>query len=191
MNARLIAHNKRVLVLFVLEKIVDAVLFHEARDKIEIRLAVLHAVFALLKTALQGIAEIAEAAILEDFGDDVRDGHILKNAAIGSSGEKPKPGNDFRVVVSEALVHSSLREAADVAVEITLAAIGESQGDANLLANNFGEINRGIFGKELGGDAEKPGDAFLRGKTMEQEHVLPQRGINSNDSFVLRVGHFR
>src|ERR1700676_4036806 len=190
-DARLIAHDEGVLVLFVLEEIVDAVLFHEARDKIEVRLAVLHAIFALLKVTLQRIAEIPEAAILEDLGDDVRDGHILKDAAISSSGEKPEPRNNFGVVVSETLVHSGLREAADVAVQIAFAAIGESKRDANLLANNFGEINGGVFGKELGGDAEKPGDAFLRGKTMEQEHVLPQRGVDSNDSFVLRVSHFR
>jgi hypothetical protein len=93
--------------------------------------------------------------------------------------------------VRESFVHSSLCEAADVAVEIAFAAIGESKGDANLLANNFSEINGSVFGEELGGDSEKPGDAFLRGKTMEQERILPQGGINSNDSFVLRVGHFR
>src|SRR5580704_11280587 len=190
-DAGLIAHDQSVLVLFVLEEIVDAVLFHEARDEIEVRLAVLHAIFALLKAALQRIAEITEPAILEDLGDDVRDGHVLKDAAIGSPGKKPEPGNNLAVIMSEALIHSGLREAADVAVKKPFAAIGEGKRNAHLLADDFREINGSVFGKQLSRNAEKPGDAFLSRETVEEKDIFPERGVDSNDSFVLRVWHFR
>ena len=50
-----IGQDQGVLVLFVLEEIENALLLHQPRDKIEIRLAILHAVFARLKTPLEPI----------------------------------------------------------------------------------------------------------------------------------------
>jgi hypothetical protein len=93
--------------------------------------------------------------------------------------------------VGKALVHAGLREAADMTIEIALAAIGELQGNGDLLPNDLGEIDGGILREELGGDAEKPRDSLLGGEPMEQKNVLPQRSVDSNDSIVLRVGHFR
>src|SRR6202021_2579691 len=189
MNSGLIAHNERVLVLFVLEEIEDSVLFHEARNKIKVGFAVLHAVFTLLELTLRRILEISEAAILKDLRDDVRDGHVLKNAAIGPSGEKPEPGDDFSVVVRESFVHSGLCEEADVAVEIAFAAIGKSKGNADLLSDDFRKINGGIFGNQLGGDPEKAGNAFVSGKAHEEKYVFPQRRFDGDDSIFLRIWH--
>lgn len=91
--------------------------------------------------------------------------------------------------MSEALVHSGLREAADMAIEIAFAAIGECEGDRNLLSDNLVEINGSVFGKQLGRDAEKPGNALVRGKAYQEKYVFPQGRLDGYDSIFLRIWH--
>ena len=181
------AHHERVLVLFVLKEIVDSVLFHEAGNEIEVCFTILNAIFTLLEIALQGITEIAKTTILEDLGNDVRDGHILEDAAVGSPSEKPEPRHNFGMVVSEALIHSGLREAADVSIEIALTSIGELNGYGDLLPDDFGEIDGSVFREQFRRNPEEPRDGLLSGEPMEQKNVLAQGSVDSNDSVVTRV----
>src|SRR5580704_4180509 len=124
-NAGLITHDQGVFILFVFEEIKDAVLLHEARNEVEVRFAILNAVFTLLKVALQRILEIPEAAILEDFCHDVRNSHVLEDTAIGVPGEKPGPGNNLGMIVSKPSVHAYLGKPAHKTIQVALASIRE------------------------------------------------------------------
>ena len=75
----------------MLEEIVDAVLFHQPANEIQIGLTVLNAIFELRTGTFLGELrlEIGEAAILEDLLDDVRRLLVLEYPAIGGSREQP------------------------------------------------------------------------------------------------------
>ena len=93
MRAVIIRQHQNVLAVFVSEVIVNAFLFHQPADEIEICLPVLHAVFPLAIAATQGILdEIGKAVFAENGLDDVRHGFVLENPAVRSAGQKPQPG---------------------------------------------------------------------------------------------------
>src|SRR5690348_13937834 len=99
-DLRFVRKDQLVGTLIVFEKIEDAALFHQARNEVECGLAILHDVLTLRIAALRAILKILKAEVIEDLLDDVRDIFLLKDAAIGSAGEKPEPGYDFRAIVA-------------------------------------------------------------------------------------------
>ena len=78
-----------MLIFFVLEVVVNPLLFHEPADEVEIRLAVLHAVSPGPVGSIEGFFEIREAVIAEDLLDDVGDFLLLKDPAIGGPRQEP------------------------------------------------------------------------------------------------------
>ena len=114
----LVAENHLVLAVGVLEEVEDALLFHQPRHEVEVRLPVLDAVLALGVVAGELQLEIGEAAILEDLLDDVGRRHLLEDAAVGVAREKPQPRHDLGPVAAAAvLVLVARGESADHAVE--------------------------------------------------------------------------
>ena len=114
-----------MLAVLVLEVVENAVLLHQARDEIEVGFTVLDAVLALIIGGGQRELVVLEAATLEDLLDNVRDGLVLEDAAIGNAGKEPEPGHDFHLVVGEADVGTALGKSADKAVEVARAVIGQ------------------------------------------------------------------
>lgn len=75
----------------MLEEVIDAVLFHQSANKIQIGLAVLNAIFELRAGTFLGQLRlvIGEAAIVEDLFDDVGRLLVLEYPAIGGSRQQP------------------------------------------------------------------------------------------------------
>src|SRR5271168_704953 len=60
-----VGEYERVLAVGMLEEIVNAVFLHEPRDEVEIRLAILDAIFERGRRSARRVAEIGEAAVGE------------------------------------------------------------------------------------------------------------------------------
>src|SRR5207237_857244 len=93
-GANRIRQNQCVLAVLVREIIVNALLFHQTADEVEIRLAILDAIFPGFVAGRKLELIIAETEGGEDILDDRWHGHILENVAIGGARQKPEPGND-------------------------------------------------------------------------------------------------
>ena len=122
-----------MLASFVPEVVVDTLLFQQAADEIEIRLAILNAVLPLPVAVVQFVLEIGETVITEYLFHDIGHLHLLIDAAIRSAGEKPEPGVQNRAVVGEIGEGPNLSELADKAVEIALLPPGEIHLHRHLL----------------------------------------------------------
>src|ERR1035441_8155701 len=133
----------------MLEVVTDAFFFHQAGDEIEIGFAVLHAVVAGDKIAVETKLEIGEAEILEYFLDDVGSFLVLEDAAIGGAGQEPEPGDHLRAVGGQTAVLPSLGEAAHEAVPVAPPAgrVVDAQRDA--LAYDVLELDRVVFRQEV------------------------------------------
>src|SRR6266581_5989765 len=133
----LVGEYQLVGVLVVLKEIEDAVLFHQARDKVEGSLAILDDVFALGVGALGTVLEVLEAVVLKNLLDDLGDRFLLENLAIGGAREEPKPGHDFGAVVTEAIVTANASKAAYKAIPVPLVIARMLDRDCHLLANDI------------------------------------------------------
>src|SRR6266568_34075 len=143
----LVGEYQLVGVLVVLKEIEDAVLFHQARDKVEGSLAILDDVFALGVGALRTVLEVLKAVVLEDFLDDLGDSFLLENLAISGARQEPEPRNDFRAVVTKSIVAAHTGKAAYVTIPETLVVAGQVKGDFYLLANNGLESDGMVLGE--------------------------------------------
>src|SRR6202020_1795785 len=92
---------------------------------------------------------VAEVPALENFLNDVRNGHLLENAAVGDAGKKPQPGHDLHLVGGETGIGTTLGEAADEPVEITLALICQHDADSDALTDDVLEGDGVIFGEQV------------------------------------------
>src|SRR5271157_914942 len=132
-----IGKDQGVLVLFMFKEVANAVLLHKAGDKIEIRFAILHTVLAHFKIALQGISEITEAVVFKNLGNDVGNGHILEDAAVGHASEKPQPGDNNGLIVGKVLVSASNAESTDVSTDVTVTSISQMNLDGDALTDKL------------------------------------------------------
>src|ERR1700687_432894 len=142
-----VGENQLMRILIMLKEIEDAVLLHQARDKVESGLPVLHDVFALWVGALGTVLEVLKAVILEDFLDDFGNCLLLENLAIGSAGEKPEPRDDFRLVVAKAIVAAGRCETAYKAIPMALVIANLLNGESYLLTDNVFKRDGMIFGQ--------------------------------------------
>jgi len=133
----------------MLKEIEDAVLLHQARDKIESGLAILDNIFALGVAALGEVLKVLEAVILKHFLDDLGDGLLLKNLAIGGACEEPEPRDDFCLIVAKAVIPTGATETAYEAIPMTLIIAGMLDLEGYLLADDIFEGNRVVFGEQL------------------------------------------
>src|SRR5208283_1589816 len=161
--------------LVMLEEIEDSVFLHEAGNKIEGRLTVLDDIFSLGVGGLGAVLKILKTMILENFLDDFWNGFLLKDLAIGGASEKPKPGNDFGLVVAEAVVAANGGEAADKAIPETLVGAGQVYREGHLFADDVLERDGVVFGKEFHGKMEQFRDGFMAAEIVQQQDVAAQR----------------
>ena len=105
-NSRAAGHvgeAQAMTVFGMLEIVIDALFLAQARDEVQIRLAVLHAVFTglIFGKAFEGEGFGREALFFQNARDDVRHAGVLENAVIAILIEKPDPGNNDAFVVGE------------------------------------------------------------------------------------------
>src|SRR5208283_4637922 len=160
----------------VFKKIVNAFALHEARDKIEICLAVLNAVVELGVFVLSEPVVELNARILrtgENTFDDFRNSFVLKYAAIGGELKQPKPGHEFRPIVGKALIAMELPELTDDAVNIAFD-VFPSKGDSRVAADQILGLDFIVVAllnirKELQFDREWSRYFFRADQTLDQE----------------------
>src|SRR6266567_7364891 len=145
----LVGEYQLVGVLVVLKEIEDAVLFHQARDKVEGSLAILDDVFALGVGALGTVLEVLEAVVLKNLLDDLGDSFLLENLAIGGAREEPEPRNNFCLIVAKAVIPTGATKTAYEAIPMTLIIAGMLDLEGYLLADDIFEGNRVVFGEQL------------------------------------------
>ena len=134
----------------MLEEIEDAVFLHQPRDKVKGRFPVLDDVFALRITSLGSVLKVLKTVILKNLLDDFGDSFLLEDLAIGSAGKKPKPGNNFRAVVSEAIVALETRKLADNTIPKTFS-IREQHGNRDRLSDDGLVLHIVVFRKKVRG----------------------------------------
>src|SRR5262249_30689760 len=112
--------DQLVPVLGVLEEVEDALFFHEPGGEGEVALAVLHAIVARVKLPLQ--TAVIDIHPVEHLFQNLRDGLVLEDPALGPAGEEPEAGDDFGPVKRERGGASALAEPADDAGEVSILA---------------------------------------------------------------------
>ena len=187
MGAGGVCQHEGVLVLLVLEEVQDSILFHEPGDEVEIRFAILDAIVPRLETPLEHELEIAEPEVSEDLRNDVGDGHPLEDAAIRGARQEPEPGHHFGPIIGEALITAALGEAADEAVDIAIAAVGQSDRQRHLLADDVVKGDRGVFREQIQVKAEELRNPFMAREPLQEQNVPAQRSVDGNESVVLGV----
>ncbi len=123
------------------EEVVDPFLFHQATDEIEAGLAILHAVFPLAIRPAQGVFEIGKAQVAEHLLDDLRNGQVLENPAIGGAGQQPEPRAQGGLVAGELALVDVLTATGDDAMEVAFATAIELQAHAHGLAEQLVEVD--------------------------------------------------
>ena len=77
-----VAKHQDMFAVLVFEVVEDPVLFKQSRNEIEIRFAILNAVFARGILVGKIEFEVFNTSISQDFFDDIRGFQFVKNAAI-------------------------------------------------------------------------------------------------------------
>ena len=102
---RRVGNNHFVGIGRVHEEVVDTLFFHEAGGELEIAFPVLNAVIPGLKCALYFPAHVQ---VGEHCFQDVRNSHLLEDAAAHLAGEEPELRNQLGRVAGEAQVAATL-----------------------------------------------------------------------------------
>ena len=182
-----IAQHHGVRAVVVLEEVEDAELLHQPGDEIEIRLPVLHAILQLLVCrGKRGL--VIDAPIVQDLLNDLRDRHVMENAAIGVARERPQLGHYLQFIPRHVAVFAGTGEMADDAVEVALRIIRLLDVDGDALADNLREIDGRVFRQRGEMEMEQARDRLVAGEAGEQQLVVAQRAWSaiSDGRFVCR-----
>jgi hypothetical protein len=110
----------------MLEKIIDAVLFHKPANEIVVSLAILHAIFERWRGTGGRVAKIAgtrEATIGEHLLDDVQGRHLGEDPAIRGSRQQPKPRAQDDLIEMDVLPCAGPAGLGNHSVEITVGVV--------------------------------------------------------------------
>ena len=80
------------------EEVIDPLFLHEPAGEVEVGLAVLDAVVAWFVGPLE---LVVDAQASEDLLEDVGNGDLLEDPALGLPGQQPELGDDLRLVAGE------------------------------------------------------------------------------------------
>ncbi len=169
-----VGQHQHMSTLLMAEEVVDPFLLHQAADEVETGLAILHAVFPLAIRPAQGVFEIGKAQVAEHLLDDLRDGEVLENPAIGGTSQQPKPRAQGGLVTGELALVDVLAETGHDAMEITLATAIELQAHAHGLAEHLIEVDGVIQRVQLQLIVEQPPQFFAAAHVLEQQYLRSQ-----------------
>src|SRR5262245_918913 len=169
----------------MLKVIVNALLFHQPAEKVEVRLVVLDTILARVERPAQRLGDIGDAVLIQNQLDDVRHGLLLKYLAVAGAGEEPQPRpNDG--LVAKILVNGfrDLAELDYVAVEVPLAIVGERHRNRNVLPDELVELDLGILAHQLQTELEQPAQLLAALERAENQFAFTQ-GTRNGDG----LGH--
>ena len=164
----------------------DPVLLHEPRDKVEIALPVLHAIFERLECTGRVHFEIGESPALEDLLNDVGNRRVLEDAAVRDARQKPRPRNNLHLVVREVGAGTALRKAADKPIEVPLAAaVRQQNADCHPLPNDVLELNGIVGGEQIEVELEKLRDPLVTSEALQEQNVFSKRRVERDEAIFL------
>src|SRR4051812_6787410 len=94
----MIAQDKNVPILFMLEEVEDAFFLHQPGNEVQIGLLVLDAILTLREVAGQAPREVVKSCGFEHLLDDLWSFLVLEDPGVCSQAEKPQPRNHFGLV---------------------------------------------------------------------------------------------
>ena len=172
MRSDVVGQHQGVAALAVGEVEVGAFHLHEARDKVEVGLAVLHYVVPGAVAAGEFVLD-AEAVRAQHFLDDVGDFFKLEDLEVGAACCVPQPGPQDGFVAVEVAVTSDVGELGDLAGDESLATSAYFGCEVDLDAQVFAQKGFGRDGGALADHAhavfKQPGDLFtsLQGAKLQ------------------------
>ncbi|MNK90679.1 hypothetical protein D3C87_1107430 [compost metagenome] len=130
------------------EVIVQAFLFAEALDEVQIRFPVLHAVFArrICRDQMKLVKLTVQAVILQYFRNDLRDGQLLENALVGSVRQIGQLRYQRQAVTSQAFAAIATGDAIDLAVNAIAMLV---EGQESLFMQQVFQVQIGSFANQF------------------------------------------
>ena len=149
MHAVGVDKQELVLAVAVLEVPVDPLVLEQPGDEVVVALAVLHTVHPLAVGAEGLELELGDAVVLEDLLDDLGNGLILEDPAVGGAGQEPEPGLHRRLVGEVAAAMHARAEARDVAIEKALGVVALLHRHGHGLAEQVFRLQVGLGAQQM------------------------------------------
>jgi hypothetical protein len=188
MRAVGVGQHQRMLAVRVREEIIDPILLHEPRDETEMRLAVLHAVFALRIVAGQLQLEIGKARVTEHLFDDVGHRHALIDLAVGAPRQQPQPRHQGRAIATQPVLGTGVGEAVADAVEPARLAVEQAQRNRHGLPEDLVGRDGEIFAEQIELELEQAAESLRRQHAFQQQGIRRQRCLHRDDALGLGEG---
>ena len=190
-----VRQHQGVLFLLVFEKVKNPLFLEEPGDEIEIGFPVLDRIFPGLVRSAEAKTHIVQGMLAEKGLDDLRHSLVLEDPAVGGLGQQPEPGNQGGGI--ECIPHfdglvpsaASLAEAGNHAVEAALPAVGQFDGDRDVLADDLIEGDGVVLRDQPKFKAEKAGDALGSAKACKEQYISPQGRVDGKWPVFLGGAH--
>ena len=191
-----IRQHQRMLTILMAEIIRDPLFFHQTTDETEIRLPVLDAVGPGGIGSVEFFGEVAESFFGKYLLDNINRRFSLKDAQICGLGQQPQPGNDGGRVLGKNFaaplgldIAAVLGKKSNKAVKEALLAISQQDGNRDITANDFFEINAVIMRQEGEFKMKETGNLFRSAESGDEQFIAAQGGCNPNRLVFLGIGH--
>jgi len=189
MRRRVVGENQDVLAFLVLKIIVDTFFFHQPRNEVEIRLAVLNAIVTRSETAVKAKLEILKPEVRENLLDDIGSFLVLKDPAIGRTRQEPQPRYHLGAIGSQAAALRALRKSADETVPVALGAVRIENTQGDVLSDDIVEVDRIALRQQIEVEMEELRDRFDAVEAPQQQCVLAEGSRDCDATIDLRVSH--
>ncbi len=192
MGRRRVSQHQRMAVLLVREIIIDAFVFHQTADEIEIALLILHAVSPDAVVVTQAVIDF-HLILPQHLSQDVGNGFFLVDAKIAVLRQIPQRGAQHGavdIVTVAASFSAGEGHARDIAVEITRCQRIAPQLQRDFLSQQRFQIEPIVGAEQLDVELEQSGQFFLAGKASEQQ-LMGGQGRVRNDKTIHTIPRFR
>ena len=125
----------------------------------------------------------------EHLLDDIRDGHLLKDPAVGRPGQKPQPGVHGDGVGAEIAQGARQAETAHEPVEVARFVLGQLEADGDILPQEVLELDIRILAEQVEIKPKQAPQRLRGGHAVKQQDIVAQRCKNLDRSFCLQLSH--
>ena len=162
----------------MLEIVKNPFLLQQPGNEIEVRFAVLDAVFHGLVRTLGVVPEIAEAPVPKDLLYDVGNALILKDTAIGKEMQKPDPRRHLDLVGGQAVIAGPKEfHAPDIAVNVTNLIVQQDDGQHHRLLQKPNDVDVRALSQYSQYVVVGRGNALGTDEALEQQRIIPERAL--------------
>ncbi|MNR97592.1 hypothetical protein D3C72_287740 [compost metagenome] len=183
-----VAEYQQVAFVAVLEVVVDAFLFAQALDEVQVGFVVLHAVVAVRArlAELEVVSVALDAVFFEDQRNDFRRRHLLVDALVGAVMQVLQLRHHRHFVAGQALAGIALGNAVDLAVDARALWI---ECEKRLLVQQLFEVQIRVFADQFEVEAIRLADAFGAGERQHLQVADVVFDLEAEVGFVSWVEH--